>query len=184
MAGETDQITHRIRELREIMELSQETLATKLGLTVDKYREYESGEADFPAGLLHEIARRFNVQMTSLLTGEEPRLHTYCLVRKGEGVGVQRRQEYDYQSLALNFVNKQAEPFLVTVEPDEPSTGVSFNVHPGQEFNYVLEGRLQVIIDDHELELSPGDSLYFDAGYPHGMRALGGTRTRFLAIVV
>ena len=77
-------------------------------------------------------------------TGAEPRLHTYPLTRNGKGVSVERRKDYKYQSLAHNFIHKKAEPFLVTVEPEEAETPVSYNSHPGQEFDYVLAGTLKV----------------------------------------
>lgn len=182
MSDQLAQIAARITELREIAGLSQETMARELHLPPETYAAYESGGEDIPVSALYQIAARFGVELTALLTGEEPRLHTYCLVRRGKGVQVHRRHEYDYQSLAYNFSHKRAEPFLVTVEPDEGGE-THLNTHPGQEFNYVLEGTLQVTIDGHGLVLEEGDSLYFDASIGHGMQALGGQPARFLAII-
>ena len=113
-----------------------------------------------------------------------PRLHTYALVRKGKGVSVERRKQYRYQSLAYNFIHKKAEPFLVTVEPALTGEPVSFNSHPGQEFNFVLDGTLKVIIDGHELVLEEGDSLFFDSSVNHGMQAMNNKPARFLAIIL
>jgi mannose-6-phosphate isomerase-like protein (cupin superfamily) len=176
-------IAMRIRDLREIAGVSPETLAQELGVSREDYQRFESGEVDIPVGFLFKVAHRFSVELTDLLTGESPRLHVYSLVRCGKGVSVERRKAYKYRSLAANFIHKTAEPFLVTVEPEQPDASVSFNNHPGQEFNYVLEGRLKIIIDDHELILNPGDSLYFDSSHPHGMQALDNRTARFLAII-
>jgi transcriptional regulator with XRE-family HTH domain len=176
------QIAARIRDLREIAGLSQETVAVELGLEPEIYLRYESGEEDLPVSVLYKLAERFHVELGTLLTGEEPRLHSYCLVRKGKGVSVGRRSMYGYQSLAYNFSHKQAEPFLVTVEPGDGS--VHLNSHPGQEFNYLLEGTLGLVIDGHELVLEAGDSVYFDSNLPHGMKAVGDTPARFLAIIL
>ncbi len=183
MSEELQQVAARIRELREISNLSQTTLAHDLGLSVEEYEAYESGEADIPVGVLFQLAGRYGVELTALLTGENPRLHRWALVRRGEGVGVQRREDYRYQSLAYNFVHKRAEPFLVTVDPKPAGTPVHFNTHPSQEFNYVLSGVLKIILDDQELVLEPGDSLYFDSSLPHGMQAMNDERAEFLAIV-
>ena len=179
------QIAERIRGLREMSDLSLETLAHELDIPLPTYAGYESGAADIPVGVLHELAHRFNVEFTALLTGEEPRLHEYCLVRKGRGVTVQRRKEYKYESLGFNFLHKKAEPLIVTVAPgaddaEPPAT----NTHDGQEFDYVLEGALKVVIAGHEVILREGDSLYFDADKPHGMKALEGNTARFLAIII
>jgi quercetin dioxygenase-like cupin family protein len=98
-------------------------------------------------------------------------------------VSVERRKEYKYQNLAYNFVHKKAEPFLVTVEPDSDNSPIHFNSHPGQEFNYVLEGTLKIVINGHELILNEGDSLFFDSGANHGMKALNEKPAKFLAII-
>lgn len=184
MSEQIRQIAERIRELRNISGLTLETLAGEFHIPVETYREYESGNADIPVSFLYEVANRFKVELTAILTGENPRLHTYCVVRKGRGASVQRRQQYDYQSLAHNFIHKKAEPFLVSVDPEPDDAPVHFNSHPGQEFNYVLEGTLKVIINGHPLVLQEGDSLFFDSSAQHGMKALNGKGARFLAVIV
>ncbi len=176
-------IASRIRELREIAGISPETLALEFNIPRETYLEYESGNADIPVGFLYKVAHRFNVDLTDLLTGESPKLHVYSLTRKGTGIAVERRKRYKYQSLAYNFVHKKAEPFIVTVDPDSAEKA-AVDSHPGQEFNYVLEGTLKVTIDNHELVLEEGDSLYFDAGCKHGMQAMNNKPARFLAIII
>lgn len=184
MSDQIKQIAVRLRDLREIAGLSIETLSRELGVSPELYREYEGGNVDIPIGFLFEAAKKFNVELTAILTGEGPRLHTYCLVRKDKGMKVDRTNPYKYQSLAYNFVNKKSEPFLVTVEPDTDDTPVHFSSHPGQEFNYVLEGTLMIYIDGHQVILNEGDSLYFDSGCSHGMKALDGKKAKFLAIIL
>jgi len=184
MSEQIKQIAMRIKDLREIYGISAETLANELGIPKDKYEEYESGEVDIPVSLLYKIANRFDVELTAILTGENPKLQTYCLVRKGKGVSVERRKDYKYQSLAYNFINKKFEPFLVTVEPCSEFESASYNTHPGQEFNYVIEGELKITIDYHELVLKEGDSLFFDSSIKHKMKALGNKPAKFLAIIM
>ena len=178
------QIADRIRGLRDIAKLSAETCARELGIPASTYRSYESGQTDIPASFLYQVAQKFHVDLTSLLTGEEPRLHVYAVTRAGKGVSVERRKDYDYQSLAQNFINRRMEPFFITV-PSRPSTDpIPLNSHPGQEFNYLLEGDLTVVVGDHEILLSQGDSLYFDATNPHGLKALGGKSARLIAVIL
>lgn len=184
MEEQIKQIAERIKGLRDIFGFSAADLARDLGISLQTYQEYEGGAADIPVGILYKLAHYFKMEFSALLTGEEPRLHTYCLTRKGKGVSVERRQDYKYQSLAFNFIHKKAEPFLVTVAPEPENAPVHFNSHPGQEFDYVLEGRLQIVLDGHEVVLDEGDSLFYDSGLDHGMKALGGQPARFLAIIV
>ena len=50
---------------------------------------------------------------------------------------------------------------------------LDLNTHPGQEFDYVVEGKLLVSVGGHEIELNEGDSLYYDSGEPHGHEGVG-----------
>ena len=106
---------------------------------------------------------------SDLLTGESPKLRGYVLTRSGQGLAFDRRKQYHYQHLAYNFAHKLAEPFIVTVEQDAPGTVKQAHSHEGQEFDYVLEGYLKIILGGNELLLSPGDSLYYDSSLPHAM---------------
>jgi uncharacterized cupin superfamily protein len=105
-------------------------------------------------------------------------------VRKDMGLRVERRKQYKYESLASNFINKKAEPFIVTIEPNRESVPMEFNSHSGQEFNYVIEGTMKIIIDTHEVILNAGDSIYYDSSYTHAMKAMNQTTIKMLAIVL
>ncbi len=178
------QIADRIRGLRDIARLSVETCAQDLGIPAETYRSYESGQADIPASFLYQVAHKFHVDLTSLLTGEEPRLHVYAVTRAGKGVTVERRRDYGYQSLAHNFINRRMEPFFITVPSRSAADPIPLNAHPGQEFNYLLEGDLRVVVGGHEIQLSPGDSIYFDAMNPHGLKAQGGAPAKLIAVIL
>jgi quercetin dioxygenase-like cupin family protein len=184
MAENIGEIAARVRVLREIEEISGETLAKELGFDPIEYNNWEAGTKEFPIGVLVEIASRFGVDLTELITGASSKLKTYCLTRSGHAPEVSRRPMYTYWNLANNFHHKKGEPFLVEASPDTESKPLSLNTHPGQEFNYVLEGRLLISVGGHEMELGPGDSIYYDSNEPHGMKALGGSRTRFIALVL
>ena len=86
--------------------------------------------------------------------------------------------------MAAGFRDRKIDPFIVTVEPAPADAPMHLNTHPGQEMNYVLEGRLLIELDGRQIELNPGDSLYFDSSLPHGMKALDGRTVRFLAIIL
>ncbi len=115
--------------------------------------------------------------------GEEPHMRSYFLTRKGQGQHVERRKAYNYESLASGFQGRKAEPFIVTVEPKPADAPQEMNSHPGQEFNMVLEGSMDLSIGNKVLTLDEGDSIYFDATQPHGMRPVGNQKVKFLAII-
>ncbi|MDR2792585.1 MAG: cupin domain-containing protein [Treponema sp.] len=183
MADDVRDIIARVKLLREIEEISAETLAEELGFDVEQYKTWEAGQEDFPIGSLVEIAVRFKVDLTELVTGKASNLRTLCLTRAGKAPEVSRRPMYTYWNLAYNFHRKKAEPFLVEASADTEHKPISLNTHPGQEFDYVLEGRLLISVGGREFELGPGDSLYYDSQEPHGMKAAGGAGARFLAFV-
>jgi quercetin dioxygenase-like cupin family protein len=184
MVPDMKNIANRIKELRDINGISIETLSAEFQVSIEDYRKYESGESDIPLGFLFQVAGRFNVGMTALLTGEEPKLKVFSVIRKNKGVITERRKEYKYQDLAYNFIDKKAEIFLVTVDPRTDNKAPASYSHDGQEYNYVIEGTLKILIDTHEVTLEEGDSLYFDSGYKHAMIALNNKTARFLAVVL
>ncbi len=184
MTEQIKQIAERIREIREISGISAETLALKLGLSPAEYVKYESGTVDIPIGIILTISELFSIDMSVMLGGDNPRMHIYSVVRKGKGLKLERRKQYKYESLAYNFVHKKAEPWIVTVDPKPDNDIPEFSTHPGQEFNYVIEGTLLTIIDGHEIILNAGDSVYFDSGCKHAMKALNNESVRFLAVVL
>lgn len=184
MTEEMKQIAKRIKEIREISDISAETMAGNLSLPVDQYLNYESGKANIPVSFIYEIAQWFNIELSVLLGGDNPKLRVYGVVRKGKGLNLERRKQYKYENLAYNFIHKKAEPFMVTIDPDQEKDPLNFNSHPGQEFNYVIEGTMMINIDGHEIILNEGDSIYFNSGYKHIMKALNNKKVRFLAIIL
>jgi quercetin dioxygenase-like cupin family protein len=178
-------IAERLKGLREISEISAESFAKALEISTEQLLNYESGEVDIPVGILYKAAMKLGVELSALLSGENPRLRVYSIVRKDKGLSVERRKQYKYTSLAYNFIHKKAEPFMVTIEPEiEEDSPVEFNSHPGQEFDYVIEGTMKIIIDKYEIIMNEGDSIYYDSGYKHAMRALNNRTVKMLAIIL
>ena len=177
-------VAARIREMRDLKDIQAEQMAEKLSIDNQTYLDFEEGNSDIPASVLYEIAAILEMDLGLLLTGTEPRMRRYSVTRKGKGASVERRKAYQYQNLASNFIQARAEPFLVTVEPNESDTPPEQQAHPGQEFEYILEGRLAIYINDQTIILEEGDSIYFDSTCPHAMRALDNARACFLAVIL
>jgi transcriptional regulator with XRE-family HTH domain len=183
MKEDVKEIAARVQVLREIENISAQALAKELGFDPAEYIEWEAAKNDFPVGALVEIAARFKVDLSELVSGAASKLKTFCVTRCGQAPEVTRRPMYGYWNLAYNFHRKKAEPFLVEASAETENRPISLNTHPGQEFDYVLEGRLLISISGHDIELGPGDCVYYDSTELHGMKALGGKAARFLAFV-
>ena len=178
-------IAERIKGMRDVIEITPEEMAEYLEMSVEEYLSFENAEKDFTFTFLYKIANRFGIDMTDLLTGRSPKLAEYTIVRKGEGLPIERRKGFKYQSLAYNFKDRIAETFLVTTGSGEEyaGTGIPVSTHSGQEFDYVIKGTLRFVIDDHETVLNEGDSIYYNSKLRHGMTAIGGDCT-FMAVVM
>ena len=183
MEEQIKRIADRLRGIREVLGISLDEAAATCGVTAAQYNDIESGDFDIPVSILHRMSQKFNLDLTTLLTGEEPHMHSYTLTRKEKGTVVDRRKAYKYKALAGNFQNRKSDPFVVAVEPKADVT-VNFNAHPGQEFNYILEGKIKFFLGAKEMILDHGDSIYFDSGLPHGMLALDNKSAKFLAIIL
>ena len=181
MKEEMRQISERIRELREIFDLTVEEMAQETGVDVEKYIEYESSGEDIPISVLYHIAQKFGVDLAEILTGEAAHLSTLQICRRGKGKTIDRYPGYMFESLAPRFTNKVMEPLLVTLVPGEPEAALV--THGGQEFNIVLEGIIAIVYDGKEHVLYPGDAVYFDPAHPHGQKAMGTEKARFLTVI-
>ena len=111
------EVAERIRTMREIIGLSEEEMAQRTGVTLEEYRGFESGEHDFSFTFIFKCAERFGIDPTDLIKGTSPRLSTYTVTRRGEGLPITRRQGFKYLNLAPLFKGKTAEPFFVTMVP-------------------------------------------------------------------
>jgi len=176
------EIGGRLAGLRDIMDIPAESMAQSMGLAMEEYLAYERGQRDFSFSFLSNAAGILGVDVVELISGEAPKLKTCALVRKGGGYDITRRENYDYKHLAFTFRDKKAEPFLVTVEPG--GDPVTLHAHTGQEFNYMVSGRMEFHLDGISYELNEGDSIYFDSGIPHAMKTIGTQPAQFIAVVV
>lgn len=180
MGQELQQIASRIRELREILEVTPEQVSGAINLPLETYNNYENATEDIPIGVLYAVANFLNVDPTVLLTGDEPRMIDYTIVRGEKGVSVERFPGYSFISLAYNYKGRDMEPMLVNLLPGENAPELV--THGGQEFNYVLEGTVAVTIGNHEFRLAAGDCIYFNPRNPHGQKAVDAP-AKFLTII-
>ncbi len=174
------QIANRIKELREVLEISRTAMAEELNISLSEYDAFESAQKDIPISTIFAIANILDVDYSVLLTGDSPKMDAYTVVRKGEGVSVDRYEGYRFESLCSNFKNKIMEPMIVTLEPGD--TPPKLVMHDGQELNYCLEGSVKVTVGKNEFVLREGDSIYFNPKIPHGQQAVG-AKTKFLTVI-
>jgi quercetin dioxygenase-like cupin family protein/DNA-binding XRE family transcriptional regulator len=186
MEPKINEIAKRIKVLRDIFGYSVTDMSQALGVSEQEYVSCEEGKQDFSFTFLYKCAEKFGVDLIEILTGENPHLKGYTIVRGGKGLMLRKDHGFDYFHLAANFKHKIAEPFLVraTFREEEQNQKIELTTHAGQEFDYILSGTLHFAFEDHIEVMREGDSVYYNSGRPHGMIAAGGQDCLFLAVVM
>jgi len=176
----------RIKEAREDLGLSLFDLYLRTNVTVDQLSQIEEGKVSPPLGTVIKLAKALDLTIDHLISGEEG--EDYTIVRKNNRKVISRydaRREkhygYEYESLAPHKTDKHMEPFLVTLEPSE--TAEERSTHDGQEFIFVLQGKMEVRLRENIHLLEPGDSIYYDSTVPHLVKCHRQETTKILAVL-
>jgi len=176
----------RIRELREIVGLSEEDMAGLTGISLEEYQQCEAGLSDLNFAFIYRCAQAFGVDVTDIIEGSSPRLSNYTLTRAGEGQHIEHAHGMTYFNMAARFKKRVAEPLYVIAEYSDEAQlrPIDCTTHDGQECDIVISGQLKVQVGEHIEILNPGDIIYYNSTAPHGMIATGGTDCVFYAIVL
>ena len=181
MSNAYNEISARLRELREVSDYTVKQLAQELDVDPEVYRGYEENGHDIPISLIYEVANKLDVDFTEIVTGIPAKLDSYHIVGRGKGKVVNRNPKYYFEDLASRYYGKVMQPLLVTLERTDTAAGLI--THSGQEFNLVLEGTVIVHYDEEEFTLKAGDSIYFNPTKPHGQRCGDDVKARFLTVI-
>jgi transcriptional regulator with XRE-family HTH domain len=197
MASVSDQIGVRLRELRKSRSLTLDDLAERTEFTKSYLSKIENSKKIPPIASLTRICRALDTSMAALFD-DNPRpgtldparggadrdtLDRYCVVRADERRTVIRGGTsfgYDFKSLAHRMPGKHMEPFLFTY-PETLVKEVHFE-HEGEEFVFVISGRVRFFLGTEEIILEPGDSVYFDGTLPHRGEAMTGEAKALVVI--
>jgi len=181
------EVGKKIRELREDRGLTLQDLAGKTGYSSALLSQFENHMISPPLGALVILSRALGVKLADFL-GEVPE-QPYVLVRSGEhevSSSVSSREGvnlgYNYEALGFGLEDNRMEPFLITLEP-VPIREKHLSVHEGEEFIFVLEGKMSIRLKDYSDVLSPGDSIYFKCTIPHHVTCEGQEPARILAVI-
>ena len=178
------QIGERLRGLREVLDIPLVQMAEVCETSVEHYLKIENGESDPSVYRLNKISKRYGIALDVLLFGSEPRMQSYYVTRNGQSQMIERQGDYTFHALASGFKNRMMDVFFTTIDPLPQGERHRKNSQVGQEVILVLEGRLEIVIDEKVIELEAEDTIYFDTSHPHCMNALDGKPVRFLCVIV
>jgi len=106
----------------------------------------------------------------------------YMKLAEAYGIASLRVTKNDEVFPAIQRANAHDGPFLVEFQPMETGDMV-FMSHEGEEFHFVLEGKLEFRTDDRVEVLFAGDSLYFESEMNHSFRSLEPKPARAIVVV-
>ena len=176
----------RFKKARENRGLSLFDIYLRTNINVEELSQIEEGDIIPPLGTVIKLAKALEITIGYLISGEEGRIYT--IVRKDNRKVTSRYDSkkekhygYEYVSLAPHKTDRHMEPFLVTLEPSE--TEEERSTHDGQEFIFVLHGKMEVRLEEETHVLEPGDSIYYDSTVPHLVKCHGKETTQILAVL-
>jgi len=177
-------IGFRIRKYREEREISLEQLADLAGLSVPFLTALEEEDLLPSIAPLQKISRALGVRLGTFMDDQVTRdpiiergsdLHEDLTIREARG----KNAAFHYTALARGKSDRNMEPFIIEVAEE---AGDQTSTHQGEEFIYVLEGKLRVIYGKQSHILEAGDSVYYNSITPHAVCAEG-DRAKILAVL-
>lgn len=185
---ESNKLGAKVRQLREMRELSIEQLATRSQCHIDLLHQIEAGELVPSLTPLMNISRALGLRLGTLLD-DEPH-DGPVLVKAGQSSNVIRfsgkdpqatRSALDFHAVGAGKKDRHMEPFLIDVQPPAGEAH-PLSSHEGEEFIYVLSGSIEISYGKLTYHLDAGDSLYYDSIVPHDVHACEAP-ARILAVV-
>lgn len=176
----------RIKKARENRGLSIFDVYLRTDIDVNTLSQIEEGNITPPLGTVIKLAKALDLKMGYLISGEGEKSYTIVLRDDREKASrydskKEKQYGYGYESLAPHKTNRQMEPFLVTLEPSD--TEEERSSHDGQEFIFVLHGKMEVRLGEDVHILQPGDSIYYDSTVPHLVKCHNKEATKILAVL-
>lgn len=180
-------VGEHIHAIRSSKGMTLQQLAEKTGFSPALLSQVENRMTSPPLGMLVRIAHAFETSVSALIGGREEA--AFSIVRKEDRSTVSRvemkgggKPEYSYEALGTGKAGHRMEPFLVRLSPiNDPN--VPRSVHEGEEFLYVLSGRVEVFLDRYSDILDEGDCIYYNSTTPHHVHSAGDGEATLLAVI-
>lgn len=174
-----------IKQLRLAANLTIAELSAGAGLSGPMLSRIENGVAMASLDSLERLCDALGVGLSDLFRQTDQKGGTAQLLKKSEQMDVVRvgtKYGYTYRLLSYDKgPRKLFEPFLV--EMDKKSQSYPRFSHPGTEFIFMLQGRVEYRFGDNTYLLEPGDAFTFTGDVVHGPERLLDDRAKFLAII-
>jgi len=177
-------IGSRVKELRKESELTQKRLADATGLSPGLLSRIENGLAMPSIPTLQTISNTLKAGIGYFFQDQEEK--GYIITNPGDRrvvvskSGPHERVAYELELLAEGMKNPFMEPAIVT--PLGKDAEVFPRTHDGQEFMYVLDGKMKLTLGARNFILKKGNAAYWNGNVPHKTIRLGKKMTKSLHV--
>ncbi|MFJ9868103.1 helix-turn-helix domain-containing protein [Streptomyces sp. NPDC101165] len=162
--GDLPAVAPQLRALRRRTGLTLEAAARSAGLSPAHLSRLETGQRQPSLPMLLALARIYGTTVAELLG--ETVADRDAVVRAAD-MEPTRAGGWTYFQAGASGRGMQA----LRVRVPYGTQGDIVRVHPGEEWLYVLTGRLRLRLGDTTHLLAPGDSAHFDSLTPHRLAA-------------
>lgn len=158
------EIGSRLRRLRKERGMNLTQLAEKSGVSTGLISQIERDMVAPSVVSLYHLAQALGTDISYFFsTSEVP----YVIQRQGTHKTITTNNGLDkHLMLSPDRPNRSLDFLLLTLKGGETYDRESI-AHQGEEYCYVLSGELTILIDEEELKLQAGDSIWFSSAHPH-----------------
>jgi quercetin dioxygenase-like cupin family protein len=166
----------RIRRFREMKGIDLDQVANDTGRSVDYLTRIENDEIMPPVAVLLQISRALGLESGALLKDQA--------MREEKRVEEERKrtEHYSYKVLTPPSGKRHLSAYLVGIDPQTEHQGPSYQ-HEGEEFAYVLSGRVEYTVGDNVTHLEQGQTVHFNSSLVHRLRNPGDEPAELLVIL-
>ncbi len=173
----TQPIGKRLLKLRREKKLTLKHLGNETGLSTKYISQVEKGEVTPPVSVLLQLSRALEIDSSILLREERKQ------AKKKKSDDYQKRTEmYTYETLTPEARHKHLKAFKIFIDPTSEHKGVSYQ-HLGEEFQYVIKGKIEVMVGENRNVLGPGDALHFNSSISHKLRNISTEKAELLVVL-
>ncbi len=169
-------IGKKIRKARLGKKMTFGQLANETGFSIEYIKKIEAGKATPSVGTLLQISRTLKIDSGFLLKEDESKVSNRAKAY------TKRTENYAYTTLTPGAEDKHLKAFRVSVDPMKDHTGVGY-CHEGEEFAYVLSGKVEITVGENVNRLKAGDSLHFNSGITHMLKNIGKKQAELLVVI-
>lgn len=164
-------------KLRREKKLTLQNLANETGLTSRYLSRIEKGEIIPSVAVILRISRALEIDSGTLLLEEKEKGS-----KKSDEDYQKRTEDYTYKNLTPEARHKRLKAFKVFIDPKSVHKGINYQ-HSGEEFIYVIKGKVEVTVGDNKNELSPDESIHFNSSIVHKLRNISNEKAELLVVL-